>query len=115
MRAQLVRIALYIAMSHSIAKARRNKLTVDEKCKIARRKVSTGDSDDKVAAWFSQISGKQICRTVVGKAVRAGFHDLSPYDPENNRCRRRAPMWPLLDEGLFSWFKRYDSHIACQC
>eukprot|EP00731_Ephydatia_muelleri_P026385 Em0018g485a len=90
--------------SQSNAKAR-NKLTVDEKCNIARRKVSTGDSDEKVAAWFSQISGKHICRTVVGKAVRAGFHDLSPYEPDKNRCRRRAPMWPLLDEGLFSWFK----------
>eukprot|EP00731_Ephydatia_muelleri_P019447 Em0012g272a len=90
--------------SQSSAKSR-NKLTVDEKCNIARRKVSTGDSDEKVAAWFSQISGKHICRTVVGKAVRAGFHDLSPYEPDKNRCRRRAPMWPLLDEGLFSWFK----------
>eukprot|EP00731_Ephydatia_muelleri_P011612 Em0006g506a len=90
--------------SQSNAKAR-NKLTVDEKCNIARRKVSTGDSDEKVAAWFSQISGKHICRTVVGKAVRAGFHDLSPYEPDKNRCRRHAPMWPLLDEGLFSWFK----------
>ena len=97
------------AMSESQSNAKaRNKLTVDEKCNIARRKVSTGDSDEKVAAWFSQISGKHICRTVVGKAVRAGFHDLSPYEPDKNRCRRRAPMWPLLDEGLFSWFKRYD-------
>ena len=51
------------AHAQSIAKAR-NKLKVDGKCKRARRKVSTGDSDEKVAAWFSQISGKHICRTV---------------------------------------------------
>ena len=76
-----VHAAMSEARAQSTAKAR-NKLTVDEKCKLARRKVSTGDSDEKVAAWFSQISGKHICRTVVGKAVRAGFHDLSPYEPE---------------------------------
>ena len=78
--------------SQSITKPCRNTLTVDEKCNIARRKVFMGDSDEKVAVWFSQISGKHICRTVVGKAVRAGFHDLSPYEPDKNRCRRLAPM-----------------------
>ena len=99
---------LHAAMSESVSIAKaRNKLTVDEKCRIARRKVSTGDSDEKVAAWFNHVSGKQICQTVVGKAVHAGFQDLSPYEPDKNRCRRRAPMWPLLDEGLFSWFNRY--------
>ena len=51
----------------------------------------------------------------VGKAVRAGFQDLSPYEPDKNRCRRRAPMWPLLDEGLFSWFKRYVFAIEFEC
>ena len=56
-----------MSVSQTIAKPCRKKLTVDEKCNITRRKDSTGDSDEKVAAWFSQISGKHICQTVVGK------------------------------------------------
>ncbi|KAL5502222.1 hypothetical protein EMCRGX_G008961 [Ephydatia muelleri] len=94
--------------SQSNAKAR-NKLTVDEKCNIAHRKVSTGDSDEKVAAWFSQISGKHICRTVVGKAVRAGFHDLSPYEPDKNSVRERNGM--LSDALLLSKASELAMHL----
>ena len=65
-----------------------------------------GDTDEKVVIWFSQTTGKCISHTVVGRAVRAGFHQLSPYVPDTTRCRRRAPRWPQLDEGLFSWFTR---------
>ena len=75
--------ALHPAMSksQSIAKAR-NKLTVDEKCKIARKVSTVTRMRRLLRAWFSQISEKHICRTVVGKAVRAGFHDLSRYEPD---------------------------------
>ena len=87
----------------------RTKLRFDEKCEIALRKVETSDTDDtdeKNVIWFSQTAGKCISCTVAGRAVRAGFHQLSPYEPDTTRCRRHAPRWPQLDEGLFSWFTR---------
>eukprot|EP00731_Ephydatia_muelleri_P020103 Em0012g928a len=71
---------------------------------ISRRKVETGHSEDMVAVWFKLNTGKEIHRSIVGKCVRAGFHEMDIDGPETKRCRRRGPKWPLLDLGLFSWF-----------
>ena len=64
--------------------------------------METGHSENVVAAWFKRKTGKEIHRAVVGKSVRAGFHELDIDVPEAKRCRLRGPKWPLLDEGLFS-------------
>ncbi|KAL5505629.1 hypothetical protein EMCRGX_G007093 [Ephydatia muelleri] len=85
------------------AKAK-TKLTADDKRMIARRKVETGHSEDMVAVWFKLKTGKEIHLSIVGKYVRAGFHEMDIDGPEAKRCRRRGPKWPLLDLGLFSWF-----------
>eukprot|EP00731_Ephydatia_muelleri_P018687 Em0011g727a len=57
-----------------------------------------------VAVWFKLKTGKEIHRSIVGKYVRAGFHEMDIDGPEAKRCRRRGPKWPLLDLELFSWF-----------
>ena len=72
----------------------------------AKRKVQTGHSEE-IAAWFKQQTGKEeIHRFVVGKAVRAGFHELELEKPEAKRRKRRSPKWPLLDKELYLWFSR---------
>ncbi|KAL5489522.1 hypothetical protein EMCRGX_G018622 [Ephydatia muelleri] len=85
------------------AKAK-TKLTADDKRMISQRKVETGHSEDMVAVWFKLKTGKEIHRSIVGKCVRAGFHEMDIDGLETKRCRRRGPKWPLLDLGLFSWF-----------
>eukprot|EP00731_Ephydatia_muelleri_P019687 Em0012g512a len=40
----------------------------------------------------------------LGKAVRAGFHELELEKPEAKRRKRRSPKWPLLDKELYLWF-----------
>ena len=87
-------------------KLTRTPLTGEEKRLIAKRKVQTGHSEEIVAAWFKEKSVKEIHRSVVGKAVRAGFHELDLQEPETKRQKRRSPKWPLLDKGLFLWFSR---------
>ena len=84
----------------------KTKLTADDKRMIARRKVETGYSEDMVAVWFKLKTGKEIHRSVVGKYVRAGFHEMDIDGPEAKRCRRRGSKWPLLDLGLYTWFSR---------
>ena len=64
------------------AKAK-TKLTADDKRMIARRKVEKSHSEDMVAVWFKLKTGKEIHRSVVGKSLRAGFHELGP---ETKRC-----------------------------
>ena len=87
------------------AKAK-TKLTADDKRMIARRKGEMGHSEDMVAVLFKLKTGKENHRSIVGKYVRAGFHEMDIDGPEAKRCSRRGPKWPLLDLGLFSWFSR---------
>eukprot|EP00731_Ephydatia_muelleri_P037165 Em0405g1a len=60
---------------------------------------------EHIWAWKFQ-TGKEIHRFVVGKAVRAGFHELELEKPEAKRRKRRSPKWPLLDKELYLWFSR---------
>ena len=76
-------------------KVTRVSLTGEEKCAIAKRKVQTGHSEEIVAAWFKQQTGKEIHRSVVGKAVRAGFQDMHLGTPEAKRRERDAALCDL--------------------
>ena len=76
------------------AKAK-TKLTADDKRMIARRKVETGHSEDMVAVWFKLKTGKEIHRSIVGKYVRAGFHEMDIDD------RRRRDAGGGGPNGLF--------------
>ena len=48
-----------------------------------------------------QKTGKEIHRSVVGKSVRAGIHEL---DLDGPGAKLIAGAEMALDEGLFSWF-----------
>ena len=98
-----MQLRVSVAMSQKLT---RTSLTGEEKRLIAKRKVETGHSEEIVAAWFKEKCGKEIHRSVVGKAVKAGFHELDLQAPETKRQKRRSPKWPLLDKGLFLWFSR---------
>ena len=56
-----------------------------------------GHSENMVAVWFNLKTGKEIHRSIVGKYVWAGFHEMDIDEPEAKKCRRRGPKWPLLD------------------
>ena len=103
MQAQLRSVCIEMSLSRKVTRV---SLTGEEKCAIAKRKVQTGHSEEIVAAWFKQQTGKEIHRSVVGKAVRAGFQDMHLGTPEAKWRKRRSPMWPLLDKGLYEWFCR---------
>ena len=87
-------------------KRTRTRLTGAEKHEIAKRRMQTGHSEETVAAWFKLQTGKVIHRSVVGRCIKAGYHELCLGEPAAKRCKRRSSKWPLLDEGLFSWFCR---------
>ena len=57
-------------------KVTRISLTSEEKHLITKRKVQMDHSEEIVAAWFNQQTRKEIHRSVVVKAVSAGFHEL---------------------------------------
>lgn len=86
-------------------KGLRTQLTVDEKRQLACQKVQTGHCEELVAEWFKNKTRKEVHRSVVGKSVRAGFHKLNVSSADMKRHRRRGARWPLLDEGLFTWFR----------
>ena len=46
-----------------------------------------GHCDELVAEWFKHKTGKEIRRSVIGKSVRASFHelDISPIEMKLNR------------------------------
>ena len=42
--------------------------------------METSHSEDMVAVWFKLKTGNEIHRSVVGKSLRAGFHELDSMD-----------------------------------
>ena len=78
----------------------------------AKKKVQMGHLEEIVAAWFKQQTGKEIHRSVVVKAVSAGFHELVLESPDYKRRKRPSPNWPLLDKGLYLWFSSNRSNAT---
>ena len=80
-------------MSGLHGKTSRTQLTGKEKRMIydcSPKKVKTGQSEDKIAAWFKAKAAKKIHRLVVGKCVR-----VFP-----THCRLRASSIPRTDEKI---------------
>ena len=67
-------------------------LTTDKKRIIARSKVETGHSENVIAAWFKRKTDKEIYRSVVGKSVRPGFHELDIDGPETENVETIAEI-----------------------
>ena len=72
-------------MTEAQSLSKKTQLTVDKKRIIVRRKMET-----------DQIKGKEIHRSVVGKSVRAGIHEL---DLDGPGAKRIAGAEMALDEG----------------
>ena len=59
--------------------------------------METGHSENVLAAWFKQKTGKEIHRSVVGKSMRAGFHEL---DIDGSECKEELFVSEFVGDNI---------------